>query len=132
MMIKITMAILPLCLLILIIDGCSGGKGAAIAIDGELYKFGEVIEGKEVVFTFFFTNPGAKNLVIEELYVSCECVVIKEYDRVVAPGTRGKIYGVIKTEGFRGHVSKSIKLKTNIPHIEPVLTMEGTIHPKSE
>jgi hypothetical protein len=129
---KINTAILPFLFLILIIDGCSGGKGPAIVIDGELYRFGEVIEGKEVVFTFFFTNPGAKNLVIEELYVSCECVVIKEYDRVVPPGKRGKIYGVIKTEGFLGLVSKSIKLKTNIPDIEPVLTMEGTIRPKPE
>jgi hypothetical protein len=129
---KINITILAFLLLMLIIKGCSGGKGPAIFIDGERYKFGKVIEGKEVVYTFFFTNPGTKNLVIEELYVSCDCIVVREYDKIVKPGERGKIYGVIKTEGFMGHVSKSIKIKTNIPNVEPVLTMEGTIVAKSE
>ncbi|MBN1699882.1 MAG: DUF1573 domain-containing protein [Spirochaetales bacterium] len=117
---------------IAILPYCTGGKGPEIFIDGDRYKFGEVVEGKEIVFTFFISNTGTKDFLIEELYVSCECVIVKEYDRIIKPGTRGSIYGVIRTTGFRGFISKSIKLKTNIGGIEPVLTMEGTVVAKPE
>lgn len=118
------------CILALLAASCSDGKKPEIKIDGEKYKFGEVTAGEKVVFTFFYSNPGTKDLVIEDLYVSCFCVEVKQYDKTVKPGTKGKIYGVINTEGFEGDVSKSIKLKTNIPGTEPVLVMEGRILPK--
>jgi hypothetical protein len=118
------------CILIFATLACSDSKGPAIKIDGEKYKFGEVTAGQEVVFTFYYSNPGTRDLVIEDLYVSCFCVTVKQYDKTVKPGSKGKIYGVIKTEGFEGEVSKSIKLKTNIPNVEPVITMEGKILPK--
>jgi hypothetical protein len=109
---------------------CSAGKGPEIKFDGDKYKFGEVYAGEEVVFTFFYSNPGVKDLVIEDLFVSCFCVNVKMYDKIVKPGEKGKIYGVIKTEGFEGEISKSIKLKTNVPNTESVVTMEGKILPK--
>lgn len=120
-------------LLILVLAGCFNGGKPAVSFDGTRYKFGQVLEGREIVFTFMFTNTGKKNLVIEELDVSCFCVVIKEYDEIVRPGEKGKIYGVIETKGFEGDVVKLIKAKTNVPDLEPVvLTLEGKIVPRPE
>jgi hypothetical protein len=114
-----------------VMSGCSGGKGAAIAFDGEKYKFGEIVTGENVVFTFIFKNTGTRDLVIEGLDVSCFCVHVKQYDKIVTPGERGKIYGVIETKGFEGNVVKAIQVKTNIPNQKPsILTIEGTILPR--
>ena len=117
------------CCVLLCLGACSGSKSPAIYIDGDTYKFGKVKAGQEVVFTFFISNPGTADLVLKDLYISCECVVVKEYDRVIKPGTRGKVYGVIKTEGLSGDILRAIKLKTNIPDTEPILKMEGTVLP---
>jgi hypothetical protein len=103
-------------------------KNPAILFDGEKYKFGEVLEGEEIVFTFYFTNPGTGDLTITGLSVSCYCVVVKEYDRLVKPGGKGKIYGVVQTKGFQGDVVKAIQVETNIPQAKPVvITIEGKI-----
>ena len=110
---------------------CSDNKSPAIYFDGEKYKFGKVLECKENVFTFFFFNKGKMDLIINELDVSCYCVVVKEYDKRVKPGKRGKIYGFLQTKGFQGEVIKAIKVNTNIPDMEPVvLTLEGNILPR--
>lgn len=103
-------------------------EGPDIYIDGLKYKFGKILEGQNVVFTFYFKNTGTKDLVINELDVNCSCVIVKQYDKTVKPGERGKIYGIIETKGFLGEVIKAIKIVTNIPEREPyILTMEGEI-----
>ncbi|MBN2440146.1 MAG: DUF1573 domain-containing protein [Spirochaetales bacterium] len=118
---------------LLFVSGCFSNKKPSIYVDGEKYKFGRIREGKEVVFTFFFSNTGTAPLRITELNVSCSCVVVKYYDKIVKPGKRGKIYGKIETEGFRGAVTKAIKMKTNIPDKpEVILTLEGTILPRTQ
>lgn len=117
-------------LLSLLIAGCSGNRVPAIKFDGQNYKFGNIKEGKNVVFTFMFSNTGNADLVIEELAVSCYCVVVKKYTKVIKPGEKGKIYGYINTKGFQGYVVKVIKVSTNIPDTEPaILTLEGKIIP---
>jgi hypothetical protein len=104
-----------------------------IKVDGDMYKFGEILEGKDVIFAFVFMNTGKKDLVIEDQEVSCFCVNIRSIDKVTKPGQKGKVYGFIKTDGFQGNISKSIKLKTNIPNTEPViLTIEGKITPRKK
>lgn len=119
--------------MVFIITGCFNDRKPAVSFDGTRYKFGNVLEGRNVVFTFMFSNTGTKNLVIEELDVSCFCVVVREYDKIVKPGGKGKIYGIVETKGFKGEVVKAIKVKTNIPDIEPVvLTLEGKIIPGQE
>lgn len=127
-----TITICILCVVMILSISCNG-RMPAVSFDGTRYKFGDVTEGKKIVFTFMFTNTGTKNLVIEELNVSCYCVVVKEYDKIVKPGGKGKIYGVVETEGFGGEVVKAIKVKTNVPDSEPVvLTLEGNILPRPE
>ena len=118
-------------LIIIFLTECSGGNGARILIDGEKYKFGEVLSGENVVFTFFYKNTGTGDLIIEGLDVSCFCVRVKQYDKIVKPGERGKIYGMIETKGFEGDIVKKIQVKTNIPNQEPsILIIEGKILPR--
>jgi len=116
--------------ILLLFVGCQPVKAPAIQFDGTSYKFGETVEGDEVVFTFFFKNTGNTELIIKDLFVSCFCVNIKQYDKVVLPGNKGKIYGVIKTAGFGGDISKSIKVETNVPgSTAAMLILEGKILP---
>ena len=105
----------------------------SIRVDGEIYKFGTVKEGENIVFTFFFFNTGKSLLKVKDIHVSCNCVHVREYDREVEPGERGKVYGMMSTAGFRGDVVKLIRLTTNIPGSGPVvLSLEGTIAPRPD
>jgi hypothetical protein len=109
---------------------CLAGRVPSILFDGEKYKFGEVPAGTEVVFTFSFKNTGTSDLLLTNLYISCECVVIKDYTRRVKPGARGQIYGLVKTQGFLGEMVRAIRVETNIPRSEPaMLILEGKILP---
>ena len=63
-------------------------KKPSIFVDGKTYKFNTVEEGTNVVFTFFFFNSGTKNLVVDELHISCSCIKVKEYTTIVKPGGR--------------------------------------------
>jgi hypothetical protein len=109
--------------------GCFSRGESAIEVDGLKYIFGNVKEGTQVVFTFMFKNTGKSDLVIEDLYSSCACVIVKQYDKRVKPGAKGKVYGVIDTSGFSGPMIRAIKLTTNAPGSPVILTLEGSIGP---
>jgi len=117
------------CLLLLILAvGCVKPNAPAVQFDGTRYLFGEVVQGEEVVFTFSFKNTGNMTLHIEELSVSCYCVVIKNCTKSVAPGEKGQVYGVLETKDFVGDMYRAIEVKTNIPKSEPImLVLEGVI-----
>lgn len=123
--------------IVLILPGCTGCrnskiKGPAIRFEKEIYNFGEVVEGQDALYSFSFSNPGTELVIIADLHLSCWCVVVEECDRIVKPGGQGNISGIIKTEGFLGDIAKTIRVESNIPDIEPILSIEGKILAKAE
>ena len=120
-------------LLLIIMTGCTGNntpgiKGPAIKFTTERYNFGEVGEGQEIAYSFIFTNPGSETLKITKVHPTCGCTVTGSYDKEIAPGAVGRIPVVLKTAGFGGDLTKTIKVDTNIPDLEQIsLTLEGKV-----
>jgi hypothetical protein len=117
--------------ILLFLESCMSGmseKKPGIKFVSRVYKFGEVDEGREVTYTFTYYNSGTDILKITSVKPTCGCTVPGDYTKEVAPGKKGYIPMVFKTKGFQGHVSKTIKVETNIPDSKPIsLIMEGEI-----
>ena len=102
MMKKYSLKTILLIFVILFIFGCGNRiKGPAIRFDTISQNFGEVDEGKEVPFTFTFTNPGSEKLIISNVHPTCGCTLAGEYDKEVEPGKKGSIPFVLNTKGFQ-------------------------------
>jgi hypothetical protein len=131
---KTSAVLLSVLLLVpLITAGCAkkGSVGPAVIFENEIFSFGEVVEGDDASYSFSFSNPGTEILIINDLHLSCWCITVDEFDRVVEPGGSGVIAGVIKTNGFEGDMVKTISVKTNIRDKEPVLSVEGIVIAKN-
>ncbi|MBN1700022.1 MAG: DUF1573 domain-containing protein [Spirochaetales bacterium] len=119
-------------IILFLLPGCFGKtiKGPAIVFEKDAVNFGEVREGDRVPYSFSFSNPGSEVLVINDLLLSCWCLSIERFDRVIEPGGSGVISGDIRTTGFSGYMAKVITVQTNIPETQPMLTLEGMVVPK--
>jgi hypothetical protein len=128
------MRILPAICIILCSLGCTGGgtKGPGIRFDKELYDFGEVPEKTKVGYSFTITNTGTGILTLKDLELSCWCVSVEAFDRLIEPGKSGTIEGTVDTEGFHGEIIKTITVRTNARGKEPVLTIRGRVLVKVE
>jgi hypothetical protein len=128
---KLLCWIIVITLIFLFLNSCVAEKTKkrpAIKFTSSVYKFGEVDEGSEVAHTFTYLNPGTDILQITAINPACACIVPGVYTKEVPPGKKGYIAVVFKTEGYHGHVSKAIKVETNIPDSDSIyLTMEGEI-----
>jgi len=104
----------------------------AIVFEQDTFDFRPTTEGTDIAFTFIFSNPGTKTLTIEGFDISCQCIEIQKYDKVVKPKHKGEITGVLKTTGFKDNIIKTFTVKSNVPDTVPVLTVEGNIRAKAE
>lgn len=115
--------------ILLFLHSCITGKIPAIKFENPIYNFGEVDQGREVSYTFTYRNTGTDMLEITSVRPTCPCTAPGVYTKEVAPGKTGSILVVFNTKGYKGYVSKSIKVETNIPDSEPIfLIMEGKIN----
>jgi hypothetical protein len=125
---KLLYRIIIMTCILLFLSRCVTEKKPAIKFDNLIYEFGEVEQGKEVKYTFIYKNTGTDILRIFSVKPTCLCTVPGVYTKEAAPGKTGDIPVVFNTKGYKGDVSKHIKVETNIPDSKPIfLTMEGKI-----
>lgn len=98
-----------------------GGSGAVAAAGGPVaapvspvVDLGPIPRGQEIRHEFVIENRGDAPLVITEVEPSCGCTVAS-YDKRIEPGAKGRVGAVVKTEGFRGPIAKSLSVYTNDP-----------------
>lgn len=85
----------------------------ALSLEKAELDAGEVWKGETARYQFRIKNTGDAPLE----YIAkpaCGCT-IATYDRVIAPGSEGKLEAELKTSGFRGKTTKTIALQTNDP-----------------
>ena len=127
----VRISIMLLFFAIFLVFNCKKAKveGPAIQFESKVYEFGEVNKGTTVSHTFSFSNPGSDTLVLESVHPSCpSCTNIEEYDRILAPGRKGKIRATYEATGFPRFVAHKIYVTTNIPGTERiVLMLKGNI-----
>ncbi|HUM01841.1 MAG TPA: DUF1573 domain-containing protein, partial [Thermoanaerobaculia bacterium] len=82
---------------------------------------GTVPKGELIKHTFLVKNTGTADLLITDVKPACGCTVT-EYDKVIKPGTEGKIALTIETKTFTGPIAKTALVLTNDPTM-PQLTL---------
>ena len=93
------------------------GKSVAapkIEIGQETKDMGTVPKGQVIQTDFVIHNAGASDLVITDARPSCGCTV-SSFDKVIKPGTEGKVHASIDTKSFSGPISKSVLVVSNDP-----------------
>ena len=108
-------------------------KGTAlISFDSKVYDFGTVNEGDIVETSFKITNSGKTDLVITNAQPSCGCTVPVWPKAPIKPGETGDIKVKFNTSGKPNRQNKTITLTTNTESGREVLTLKGSVVPKSK
>jgi len=103
---------------------------ARMTFEKTVYDFGEIKEGKTVEHTFKFVNDGKVPLLINDVRSTCGCTIPSWPKETVAPGKRGKIKVVFKSEGKKDQQKKPVTITANTFPSETILYMNGTVLPK--
>jgi hypothetical protein len=97
-----------------------------------VWDFGNVEEGRIAAHDFVCTNAGKDPLVIQSASPSCGCTV-SEYTRTpILPAKTGKVTASYNTIGRPGAFNKTITVIANGNQPSIVLTIRGTVIPKSQ
>ncbi|WP_298880603.1 DUF1573 domain-containing protein [uncultured Polaribacter sp.] len=108
-------------------------KGTAlISLDKKVYDFGTVNEGDIVETSFKVTNSGKTNLVITNAQPSCGCTVPVWPKAPIKPGETGEVKVKFNTSGKTNRQQKTITLTTNTESGREVLTLKGSVIPKTK
>lgn len=92
------------------------------------YVFGDIAEsGKTVSHVFRFANNGDSPLVIYGTESGCGCTAAEFSPTPVAPGDSGFVNVTYTAEGNPGRFVKGVRVKSNIPLGETLLTIEGRV-----
>ncbi len=101
------------------------GPRPIIEIPKMRQDFGEVYERDKFEYSFVVKNRGKADLVISEVKPGCGCTVAN-FDKVIAPGSEGKIELVLDGTRVHGEFSKTAQVLSNDPdHPELTLTIAG-------
>jgi hypothetical protein len=127
--IKISMALLFFAIFLMFNCKEVKVKGPSIRFESKVYEFGEAKRGDTISHTFSFFNTGSDTLILENVHPSCpSCTNIDEYDKIIAPGGKGKISVTYKVGVSSRYVEHKIYIKTNIPDGDRIiLTLNGNI-----
>ncbi len=93
------------------------GKAVAapkIDVTQETKDMGTVPKGQVIEADFIIKNNGGSDLVISDARPSCGCTV-SSFDKVIKPGTEGKVHTSVDTKSFSGPISKSVLVVSNDP-----------------
>jgi hypothetical protein len=85
-----------------------------IEISQETRDLGTVPKGQVIQTDFVVHNAGGSDLVITDARPSCGCTV-SSFDKVIKPGTDGKVHASVDTKSFSGPISKSVLVVSNDP-----------------
>jgi hypothetical protein len=85
-----------------------------IEVSQETRDLGTVPKGQVIQTDFMVHNSGGSDLVITDARPSCGCTV-SSFDKVIKPGTDGKVHASVDTKSFSGPIAKSILVVSNDP-----------------
>ncbi len=95
-------------------------------LEEDSYNFGEVKMGSTAKHTFWFTNTGTEDIVIEKVKPSCSCTASNFSSEPVAPGEKGYVevvYPAKKAGVFR----KTATITANTDPANKILTISGEV-----
>jgi hypothetical protein len=100
-----------------------------IEIAPETKDAGTVAKGQVIETTFVVKNSGGSDLIISDARPGCGCTVAS-FDKLIKPGTEGKIVTSVDTKSFSGPISKSLLIVSNDPERPQLnLFIKATVKP---
>jgi hypothetical protein len=106
--------------------------GARIVLPETRKDAGSIPKGEVLRASFAVRNEGNADLAISDVRASCGCTVSR-FDRVIRPGTEGKIELAIETRTFQGPISKSVMVVSNDPASpQSSLTVTAIVKPYAD
>jgi hypothetical protein len=89
-------------------------KAPRLTVVDPIKDFGTVAKGEKLDWSFAVKNTGSSDLEIIAARPSCGCTVA-DFDKMVKPGSTGKVTAHVDTTNFAGPISKTVTLETNDP-----------------
>lgn len=105
---------------------------ASVSFETREFNFGTVNEGEVVATTFKLTNSGKTDLVITNAQATCGCTIPVWPKQAIKPGESDVIEVKFDTSGKPNRQTKSITLTTNTESGREILTIKGSVIPKSK
>ncbi len=88
----------------------------AIHFETPVHNFGEVLKGNIVRHDFLVKNTGFSPLEIKKVKPTCGCTLAGDWPKRLQPGESGIIPIQVKTDTFRGPITKSVRVESNDPN----------------
>jgi hypothetical protein len=111
----------------------SGEEGVALPVmkfEVDTFKFGEVLDGERVSYSFKFTNVGTADLIINEAKGSCGCTVPEYPKKPIKPGESNAINVVFDSKGRTGEQYKSVAIIANTEPTTSYIHLKGFVKEK--
>jgi len=96
--------------------------------DNLTYHFGEVPQGEELRYVFYFKNVGNSSLIISDISASCGCTRPIPSKEPIAPGAKGEIAITVETEEKSvGEMISYVVITANTFPEKTILTLHANI-----
>lgn len=91
------------------------------------HNFGEIMQGKQRNYTFFFKNVGKETLIIYNVETSCGCTTSIYSKEPIKSGENGEIAVIFDTKHKIGEISTSILVTANTYPGQIMLTLSANV-----
>jgi hypothetical protein len=107
-------------------------KAPRLTIVEPVKDYGIIPKGDKLEWAFLVKNTGDTDLQIIAAKPGCGCTVT-DFDKVIKPGSTGKVTAHIDTTAFAGPIAKTVTLETNDPNTPTAqLTLHAIVKPYVE
>jgi len=126
---KILCALFFAMLSLIVLSSCKPARQFDVKFDSEEVNFGTLDQEQNTNLVFKFKNTGSAVLKILLVRPGCDCTMVGNWDKEIAPGKRGEIPVVFNTQAYQGEIMRPLEIKTNIPDREYIiLRITGTVY----
>jgi len=98
-----------------------------ILFDHLSYDFGEITQGEQRSYIFYFKNVGKSNLIIYNVDTSCGCTSSMFSKDPVLPKKEGEIAITFDSKGKSGKISNHVVVSANTYPAQIVLTLHANV-----
>jgi hypothetical protein len=95
--------------------GAGGASGARLAAAPASFDFGSVLPGRTLQRDIVLRNVGDADLVVKDVYTTCECTVVGSYAKRLAPGASTSLRVELTTPGAAGRTVQTVTIESNDP-----------------
>jgi len=92
---------------------------------------GEIIQGEQISYTFYFENIGKSILIISDIGTTCGCTTSVFLKEPVKPKEKGEIPVLFDTTNKNGEVTIFVVVTANTYPAQTVLTLKANVRQKT-